>query len=336
MSRAVPCAYMNTEPNSSIPSRSSTSSPNASQRNPSELFAKRVFFGSQGLRSGWSLALYLMMAVVVGYLLTWLAHSLPHSLPRIFGLVVGECILCAAAFVPAVVMTRIDNQRFGAYGLPQRGAFGRLFWVGVMWGIVALTVLMLALRGLGAFYFGAVELHGLRILKFGAFYGFVFLLVGFTEEFLLRGYTQFTLTRGLGFWPAAILLSTLFGAAHLNNPGEAWIGALAAALIGLFFCLTLRRTGTLWFAVGMHASWDWGETYLFSVPNSGQTAPGHLLNSSFQGSHWLTGGSVGPEGSVLVFVLIALMWVLFDRLYPSAQYPAPQSKEAPVHPVPQL
>jgi uncharacterized protein len=79
----------------------------------------------------------------------------------------------------------------------------------------------------------------------------------------------------------------------------------------------LRRTGTLWFAVGMHASWDWGETFLYSVPDSGTIAPGHLLNSSFQGSAWLTGGSVGPEGSVLVFVLIGAMWVVFDRMYPA-------------------
>jgi len=33
----------------------------------------------------------------------------------------------------------------------------------------------------------------------------------------------------------------------------------------------------------------------------------------------LTGGSVGPEGSVLVFVVIALMWVVFDRVYPATK-----------------
>ncbi|MGA7379817.1 MAG: CPBP family intramembrane glutamic endopeptidase, partial [Terriglobales bacterium] len=107
-----------------------------------------------------------------------------------------------------------------------------------------------------------------------------------------------------------------FGAIHLQNPGEAWVGALCAGLIGLFFCFTLRRTGSLWFAVGMHASWDWGESYLYSVPDSGGMVTGHLLNSGFHGSHWLTGGSVGPEGSVLVFVVIGASWLLFDRVYP--------------------
>jgi hypothetical protein len=129
------------------------------------------------------------------------------------------------------------------------------------------------------------------------------------------------LTAGVGFWPAAILLSLGFGALHLENPGENWVGILAAMLIGFFFCLTLRRTGNLWFAIGFHASWDWGESYLYSVPNSGWKPPGHLLHSSLQGPRWLSGGSVGPEGSVFLFVLLALLWVVFDRVYPEVKYP---------------
>jgi hypothetical protein len=179
---------------------------------------------------------------------------------------------------------------------------------------------MLSMKAAGAFHISGLALSGTRILKFAVFYAVFFLIVGFFEEFLMRGYTQFTLTMGMGFWPSAALLSILFGAIHLGNQGEAWTGALAAALIGFFFCLTLRRTGDLWFAVGFHASWDWGETFLFSVPNSGNAMPGHLVNASFQGPAWLTGGTVGPEGSVLIFVLIIVMWFVFYRLYPGVKY----------------
>jgi hypothetical protein len=140
--------------------------------------------------------------------------------------------------------------------------------------------------------------------------------VGWFEEFLLRGYTQFTLARGIGFWPAAVALSCVFGAVHLGNGGEDWRGILAAATIGFFFCLTLRRTATLWFAVGFHAAWDWGESFFYSVPDSGTVSPGHLLSSSFHGSAWLTGGSVGPEGSVMCFVVMAAAWVVFSWMYP--------------------
>src|SRR5216684_1885489 len=148
--------------------------------------------------------------------------------------------------------------------------------------------------------------HGVRIAKFAAFWAVIFLLVGLFEELLFRGYTQFTLTRGIGFWPAALALSCAFGLIHFRNGGEQWPGLLAAAAIGFFFCLTLRRTGSLWFAVGFHAAWDWGETFFYSVPDSGMVAPGHLLSSSLRGAPWLSGGSVGPEGSVLCFAVIAI------------------------------
>jgi len=221
-----------------------------------------------------------------------------------------------AAAVPAVILMRVEKRPWAAYGLPLRRAFGKVFWLGALWGFLGISVLIFSLYGLHDFTFGPIVLHGARVMKFAAYWAVMFLLVGLFEEFLFRGYTQFTLTRGIGFWPAAIILSTSFGLVHLGNEGELWTGALAAASIALFFCLTLRRTGSLWFAVGFHAAWDWGESFFYSVPDSGLPAPGHLLNSSLHGAVWLTGGSVGPEGSVLCFVVIALFWIGFDRVYP--------------------
>lgn len=282
----------------------------------------RVFVGPEGIRAGWRFALYLLMFMAVLTAFRWLLNgTVSNSTPTIWKMLIAECVLLSSAVLPALVMGKIEKHNFGAYGLPKAGALGRPFWTGTVWGIVALTVLMVIMRAAGLFYFGSVELHGLRIVKFAAFYGLFFVLVGLAEEFLLRGYSQFTLAQGTGFWPAAVLLSTIFGAVHLANTGEGPTGAATAALIGLFFCLTLRRTGNLWFAVGFHASWDWGETFLYSVPNSGETMPGHLLGSSFHGPAWLTGGTVGPEGSVLAFIVVVAVWGVFDRLYPNASVP---------------
>jgi hypothetical protein len=261
------------------------------------------------------------MAAAIGFALGFILQPWhAHGAARLWLQLVSESMVVIAAIVPAFVMARIEKRPFGAYGLPGRQAFGKLFWVGCLWGLLAITILLAAIRGLHGFYFGHIVLHGVRMLKFAVFWAVFFLLVGFFEEFLLRGYTQFTLTDGVGFWPAAAILSVSFGALHGGNPGEAWRGLLSAALIGFFLCLTLRRTGNLWFAVGFHLAFDWGETFLYSVPNSGTVEPGHLLNSSFQGPIWLTGGSVGPEGSVFVFILIAAMWAIFDRMYPEAKY----------------
>lgn len=287
--------------------------------NPSAI--RRVFVGPQGIRAGWRFALYLLMGVVVAIALGFVLHGWhPRGAARLWAEFASEFSLLLAALIPALVMGRIEKRSLANYGLPARGAFGKLFWVGTIWGILAITALLGLMRGVRVFYFGHLALHGVRVLEFAVFWGLFFLLVSFFEEFLLRGYTQFTLASAIGFWPAALSLSTVFGLIHLGNPGEAWVGALSAGLIGFFFCLTLQRTGNLWFAVGFHFSFDWGETFLYSVPNSGTTAPGHLLSSSLQGPRWLTGGTVGPEGSVFVFALIVLLWVAFDRRYPEARY----------------
>lgn len=261
------------------------------------------------------------MAVVIAAALFFILQSWhPTGAARLWEFPISELVTLIAALVPAAIMARIEKRSFDEYGLPVRLAFGKLFWVGTIWGIVAISFLVCVLRGMHGFYFGHLALHGVRIIKFAAFWAFTFLLVGFFEEYLTRGYSLFTLSTGIGFWPGAVLLSLLFGFAHKSNPGEAWYGELAAGLIGLFFCLTLRRTGNLWFAVGFHFSFDWGETFLYSVPNSGQKMAGHLLNSSFQGPRWLTGGTVGPEGSVFVFLMIALLWIAFDRVYREVKY----------------
>ena len=144
----------------------------------------------------------------------------------------------------------------------------------------------------------------------------LFTCVGLFEEFAFRGYLQFTLGDGIGFWPAAILLSLLFGAAHLSNPGEGKIGAASVVLVGLFFAFTLYRTGNLWYAVGLHASFDWGETFLYSVPDSGTVMNGHLSNALLHGPKWLTGASVGPEGSVFCFVTMGLQFLVVMWLFP--------------------
>ena len=263
----------------------------------------------------------LFLGIYVGF--TLIANFLEITrLPANWRFLVTEIFRFVAAVVPALLLAKGEDRSFADYGLPRRGAFGRLFWSGMLWGIAAISVLMLGLRAAGAFYFGRLTVLGLSSLEFALFWIVLFLLVALFEEFLLRGYPQFALTRGIGFWPAALVLSILFGASHWGNPGESRTGLLGAGAIGLFFCFTLRRTGNLWFAVGMHTAWNWGQSFIYAVPNSGLKAQEHLLNSSLHGPDWLAGGTVGPEASVLLFVLLSLLAVVFHFAYPDVKYRA--------------
>jgi membrane protease YdiL (CAAX protease family) len=289
---------------------------------PQPSLPERIFKSEHGVRTGWRIFLYYALAVAIALLLGWLGSSFfqdarsAQGASRLWARLFSEFSVAAGAILPAFLLARIESRPFDDYGLPRTAAFGWNFWIGAVWGFGGITLLLVLLDGAKVFDFGALDLHGVRILKFAAFWGLYFLLVAFFEEFFFRGYVLFTLRQRMGFWPAALLLSIIFGGVHIQNSGETWIGALAAGLIGFFFCLTLLKTGSLWWAVGFHAAWDWGETFFFGVPDSATVEPGHLLTPQFHGSRWLTGGSVGPEGSVLVFVVVAVMWLAFDRLYP--------------------
>lgn len=115
-----------------------------------------------------------------------------------------------------------------------------------------------------------------------------------------------------GFWQAAWVTSTLFGFVHTSNGGENWIGIFSAAAVGFIFCVSIRVTGSAWWAIGCHASWDWAETYFYGTADSGLVAPGHYLNSTVAGNPFWSGGADGPEGSVLILGVLAMMllWLL--------------------------
>lgn len=279
------------------------------------------FADTTGFWPVWRVLVYFSAYYVLRWLLLVIAGEVvsnrTENVSPLWLLLLEEFLLLVAAIVPAIFFSKLEGRNFSDYGLPPNGAFAKQFWSGVLWGIAAVTLLLIALRAVGVFHFGALAIHGSRLIRFGVFWAIFFLVVALYEDFLFRGYTLITLAQTISFWPAALMLSIIFGSIHLWNRGEDWAGALGAACIGLFFCFTLRRTGNLWFAIGMHASWDWSESFLYSVPDSGTTAPGHLLSSSFHGKPWLTGGPVGPEASAFVFILIALMWLVFDRLYPA-------------------
>jgi uncharacterized protein len=255
---------------------------------------------------------FLAFSVVLGGILllipsiqSWFAH-LDRTAFTPGTLIFLESISVAAALLAALVMALLEGKSFADYGLPLRAAFGKRLWQGVLYGLAMLSLLMALIAAFHGFSAGTLAVRGAAAARYGVLYAIAFLLVAFFEEFSFRGYLQATLESGIGFWPAAVVLSTIFGAVHIANPGEGRYGVLLVGSFGLLAAFALRRTGDIWFALGMHAAWDWAETFLYSVSDSGAAANGHLLHSSLHGPVWLTGGSVGPEASVFAFAVLAL------------------------------
>ena len=278
-----------------------------------------VLFNDRGLRAGWRLLIYILLVAGFSAAITIIAQKIhpPTRGPATpTAMLLQEILGFAVVFGCALLMSLIERRSPGVYGLPIAEAFGGKFWLGMLLGVVEVSVLIGLISAFGGYSFGSLALSGPDIVRWGLFHILLFTFVGFFEEFMFRGYMQYTLGDGIGFWPAAILLSLGFGAVHLGNPNEGPVGAASVALVGLFFAFTLYRTGNLWYAVGLHASFDWGETFLFSVPNSGLVMQGHLSNSLLHGPKWLTGANIGPEGSIFCFLTMALQFLVVMWLFP--------------------
>jgi uncharacterized protein len=304
----------------SFPDSSSTP---ASQIPPPEGLPGKIFLNDEGLRSGWSLLIYAALCLALWLMIDFVTQVIVRQFITIKidslspqYLFLEEIAGFASAYGAALLMARLERRPASLYGLPMRHAFRKLFWQGVLLGLGEVTVLISLIAAFGGYSFGRLAMHGANLLGWGVFWAVAFVFVGLSEEFLFRGYVQYTLARGIGFWPAAVALSLLFGAGHLLNPGERIAGAADVVVTGMVFAFALRRTGNLWLAVGWHASFDFGETFLFSVPNSGVVYAQHLSTAALHGARWLTGGTVGPEGSVFGFLTMGISALVIHFLFP--------------------
>jgi hypothetical protein len=297
---------------------------------------RSVFVGPNGIRAGWRFLIFAAIGLALGWGSGFLIDNVFHYhesqtwvatdilLAEAFG-GLGIVISLAAAWI----MSRIEQRKMGVYGLPLARGSGGLLGRGLLWGFGSVALLTALIAALGGVGFSGLALHGTALVKSAVLWAVAMMVLGLAEEFMFRGYPQFTFATGIGFWPSAILISLLFGGLHFFGKGtlETVADGLSVTLLAIFMALTLRRTGNLWFAVGWHAAFDYAALVVVGAPNTGNGAQpirDHLLATTFQGPAWKTGGPTGIEASWLIFPVIALMFFVFDRLYPLRSQANPQ------------
>ncbi len=309
---------------------------------PSKPSAMRnVFLGPDGLRAGWSLLIFIAMIAAIAFCANRIGHKLHVPDPKpgvemspLFG-IIAEAVPFVMVVFATWIMSKIERRPLGVYGLGDSRKFSHFFG-GMAWGIVCLSLLILTLWKSGFLVFDSRLLFGGDVFRYGAMWLLGFLLVGLLEEYLTRGYAQYTLTRGLaglyqwvfktrhsaalGFWTSAVIFSILFGLGHGKNPGESPIGLLSAGFAAMVFCFSLWRTGSLWWAIGLHTSWDWGQSFLYGVADSGLMVQHHLFATHPVGKPILSGGTTGPEGSIFIVGVLSLIALIIFFTLPRGHY----------------
>ncbi|RUL78391.1 CPBP family intramembrane glutamic endopeptidase [Dyella choica] len=269
---------------------------------------------SSSLRAGLgvilSLLLYVGLLLAGNFAIGWLlrvAHISTYLTPGLnrSWLLLGEVKLVCAVLLATLVMQRIERRPLRAYGWggvrPLRTLL-MTFVVGAVY--VSLLVGLLAACGLA-------QVHAMAwswpMLGSACIWLVFFSLVAFNEESILRGYPLFRMLRTWGPLPAVLVSSLLFGAAHLGNAGENPLGIATAVVVGLVYGLVIVRTGSLLWAIGFHAGWDWTLTCFWGAADSGVPTEGSVMQLTPSGPAWLSGGAAGPEGSLLCVVLLIVL-----------------------------
>src|ERR1700735_3364291 len=232
---------------------------------------RKILVGKDGLRAGWSLLIFIVIFAAIAFCVRVIGHRVHPPVPKGANtappsfLFIAESIPFLITVLVTWIMSKIERRAISVYGLGDSRKLVH-FLAGLAWGVICLSLLILTLVKLGPLVIDGRLLFGSDIVRYGAIWLVGFFLVGMLEEYLTRGYLQYTLTRGLaavyewafktrhskalGFWTAAVIFSILFGLGHGKNPGESPIGLLSAGLAAMVFCFSLWRTGSLRVGIG--------------------------------------------------------------------------------------
>jgi membrane protease YdiL (CAAX protease family) len=292
-----------------------------------------LFRGPGGLRAVWGVTLFVGLMILVFVILTVVvavAMAVTGRVPSQAALALAAAggttppdllftstaLTLASAVGATLLMARIERRPLSSFGFDLAGA-PRLFLQGMASGVVMLSLLVGLIWLCHGVSFSAPAAGAGGRLGWGLIWGVIFLMVAAFEEIAMRGYLLQTIARRRGFPWAALSTSVVFLLAHVANPGESAVGLAQVFLIGLVFAFSVWRSGSLWWAIGFHAAWDWAQSFLFGVADSGLVTPGALLAARPIGSALISGGATGPEGSCLGIPVIAataaLIWFTLAR-----------------------
>lgn len=274
-----------------------------------------IFFaaGESRLRAGWRLTIHSLMILILS-VLAGIVVFIPVGLLKIdfespLALLADQITLFLSITMATFIARRfLDKRSLVSLGLN----FNKQALADIAMGIV------ISLMQLG-FIFGVEILLGWT--KFQNFawgtepaatiavdvmiWALIFLLIGWTEELLSRGYHLQTITSGLNLFWGVLISTTVFCILHTPNSGATVLSTLGIFMIGLFLALPYILTKQLWLSIGLHIGWNFFEGVVFGFPVGGlQTF--RILQHTVVGPEAWTGGSFGPEAGFIVIPALIL------------------------------
>ena len=276
---------------------------------PQRTFLTNVFLSPDEprLRAGWRLAIQTILLIAISFC-AGLPLSLLYLIPGIelsdgLFLALNQVIEIIGVTASVYLAVRfLDKRPFSSLGLKLDRWTAFDIFAGIVITFFMMGSIYLIQWGIGWLTFDgfAWETDSLLTVLGGTLGMFiVFIIVGWNEELLSRGYHLQTLASGLNlFWGVAIS-AAVFGVLHLGNPNATWVSAAGIFFAGLFLAYGYLTTKQLWLSIGLHIGWNFFEGVVFGFPVSGLDIY-RLMHVTVEGPVLWTGGAFGPEAGLVV------------------------------------
>jgi len=295
---------------------------NTVQTQPKRAFFARVFISPDEprLRAGWRLTLQtIMMAVFFIGIVILPFNLLEPPTGSNFDMVTQVTLLVVFTFTIYIARRFLDKRSFASLGVTINRQTLKDVFAGVGIAFVIMGLIYLAETAMGWVTFESfawqVEPMGtvvIGILMFLALY----ILVGWNEELLFRGYQLQTLASGLNLFWAVFISSAVFGIAHLLTPNSSWVSTAGIFFAALFLAYGYVRTKHLWLSIGLHIGWNFFEGVVFGFRVSGNDIYS-LIRHQVTGPELWTGGLYGPEAGLIILPTLVVGMML---VYAYARY----------------
>jgi hypothetical protein len=270
----------------------------------------------QRLRAGWRLLAHFMLLTLffsLGILFTIPIFLIAPQSAFVVSHLVGLVAITLSTYVARRWVDRRTIASLGlvwnrqaaldlAFGIVLAGLQTGLIFA-IEWGCGWLRIESWSYETLG---WGAV------FAQLGLIFG-VFIIVGWQEELLSRGYWLQNLEEGMRLPAALVISSFTFALGHLLNPNISWMAIVGLTAAGFFLAYGYLVTRQLWLPIGLHIGWNFFEGPIFGFPISGLTQFFSLFTASRSGPEWLTGGAFGPEAGLIQYPVLLLSIGLIYR-----------------------
>ena len=248
---------------------------------------------------GW-FVLAQLLTLLVKYLLLRHITVLNHG----FGAVAAE--LFSTGILILLLYFYYRRRDPAALPFPRKKWFWYYGWA-YLAGLFFFTLVWLGTLGLNAAAVHSVLRSGAWLWLLILFFGYV--IQGFSEELLTRGYIVGKLLKTERTYVVVIVNSLVFAGLHLMNTGINGLAFINILAFSILLTLLRLRFANLWVASAFHSAWNFAEEPLFGVPVSGGASDALVLKTtSHLGFDLINGGSFGFEGGfvILLVLLIAI------------------------------